>query len=133
MRIPTLVLTLLALAMTSIAHGPTAGKETAVNGTPPQLMPNDCLLLAMEAEARMERVSTYVAVVIASFADQEETHAACLFRMVDGSLWIYDRDGSYGLRTKSTDPKALRKAIAKAWGKPVKGIVVYEVRRDDKE
>jgi hypothetical protein len=106
-----------ALALIVFLAMATPSTYSAPRQTPDFLrMPHDCLLLAMQAYARVRDVCDWSAVVIVTLKDTRRGHAVCVFEVIDGSVWVYDENGSVHLGTKSHDLKVLVPRLEKAMG-----------------
>jgi hypothetical protein len=78
----------------------------------PQGTPNDCLIVATEAYARLKSASYWVRIAGFNYTGGEPGHAVVLFQPTEGSnVWLYDAAGSKELATRSHELKDIGPAI----------------------
>lgn len=83
-------------------------------------MPNDCVILALQAYARTKDVCPWSALLLVHFEGAAQGHALCLFQFIDGSLWSYDAGGSLKLDTRDrSNLVILIESVSRAYGEKI--------------
>lgn len=86
------------------------------------ILPNDCAILATEAEHRLAQTGRWTAMLRVRFKGGG-CHIAVLWEAIDGRVCVYDRDGTFTLpRNTERTLEALNAAVAKVWGSEMEGL-----------
>lgn len=83
--------------------------------TPSLRIPNDCLIVALQAAARLVDVVPWVAVMDIDYGRPKLSHAVCVFELPDGARYVYDANGSQKIQAKSRTAKQMGLAVCRAW------------------
>jgi hypothetical protein len=101
------------------ASAPVATPTPASSPTIAQTPAQDCLPFATEAYARLKTTTHWAAIagmsILTKDTNEKDGHAVVFFQPTAGSnVYMYDRNGSFGLPTHSHDLKEIMNAVNQA-------------------
>lgn len=78
-------------------------------------LPNDCLIVALQAAFRLRDVVSWVAVISVESDDLLNDHVLTVFEAPPGVFWAYDANGSRELKVSTRRPDPIGRAICRTY------------------